>query len=131
MELATEDLPPYRRLRGQPKALHSCYGWQPIHFESPAHARFYSQAPIGQSLGAIEQSLTDDKRDGVHAFPYPPEIKAKLMKQVGFPFVDVCAHLEYGVVWNIIDQVRNLVLNWSLELEKVGAVGRDMIFTAE
>lgn len=39
--------------------------------------------------------------------------------------------LPYGSVWNIVDQVRNLVLNWTLELEKAGVLGEDMTFTEE
>lgn len=44
---------------------------------------------------------------------------------------DVHVKLEFGSAWNIIDQVRNLVLNWTLELEKAGILGEDMTFTAE
>jgi hypothetical protein len=43
----------------------------------------------------------------------------------------VHVRLEFGSAWNILDQVRNLVLNWTLELEKAGVLGEDMTFTEE
>ena len=56
-QLATEDLPAYRRCTGEPKAWNPYHGWQPIHFEDAETMKLCSSAPIGQSLGAIEEML--------------------------------------------------------------------------
>ena len=39
--------------------------------------------------------------------------------------------LERSQLWNIVEQVRNLILNWSLELEKAGVLGEDMHFSEQ
>jgi AbiTii len=45
--------------------------------------------------------------------------------------VDLPVHISigYGSIWNIVDQVRNLILNWSLALEQAGVLGEAMTFT--
>ena len=52
------------------------------------------------------------------------------MKSINFS-TEVQIHLSYGQVYNVVDAVRNFVLNWSLELEKAGILGTDMTFSAE
>ena len=84
MELKVDDLPPYRRLSGEPKAWNPVRGWQPIHFPDAEMARRCSQAPLGQALGAIEQSLHSES-GGRYIFPFPPETKTTLMKAIDFP----------------------------------------------
>jgi AbiTii len=39
--------------------------------------------------------------------------------------------IERSQLWNIIEQVRNLILNWALELEKAGVLGEDMHFSEQ
>jgi AbiTii-like protein len=129
MEMSVADLPPYRRLHGTPEAFDPYHGWKTIHFESTEHAKIFSQAPIGIAIGALEKDL-GAPRSGL-AFPYSPELRARLMKALKFQPDDVHVSLQYGSAWNIVDQVRNLVLNWTLELEKAGVLGEDMTFTEE
>ena len=128
-DLKFEDLPPYRRLHGDPRALNPFHGWQPIHFGDPKLARLYSQVSIMQALGAIEQSL-EKGSSGQYTVRYSPEIATRLMDALDDP-AEICIQLTYGALWNIIDQVRNLILNWSLELGNAGVIGEDMTFTAQ
>jgi hypothetical protein len=125
--MKVEDLPPYRRLHGEPKGWNPYHGWQPIHFPDPELARSFSDAPIGQPAPAIEHSISNGRK-GTCVFPYPAEIKSQLVQALQ---TDVHMQLTYEDVSNIIEQVRNLILNWSLELDKAGIVGEDMTFTAE
>jgi hypothetical protein len=45
--------------------------------------------------------------------------------------VDVQIAIDRSQLWNIVEQVRNLILNWSLELEKAGVLGEDMQFSEQ
>lgn len=45
--------------------------------------------------------------------------------------VEVSLFLSEGSLWAVVETVRNLVLNWSLELEKAGILGEGMTFTAK
>jgi hypothetical protein len=127
MELKTGDLPAYRRLSGTPKGYNPYHGWQPIHFQDPATAKYLSEAPIGEALGAIEETIRG-KPKGTYTFPYPPETRTKVQRAISFP-ADVHIELSYGQLWNIVDQVKNLILNWALELEKAGILGENMQFS--
>lgn len=129
MDLTFEELPPYRRLKGDLKGYNPYHGWQAIQFENPEHAHLFSQAPIGISIGAIEEDLKGG-REGNFTFVISPEKKAHLFKSLDYP-TDVQLQLGYGAVYNIVDAVRNLVLNWSLELEKAGILGEDMAFSVD
>ena len=127
--LPVSELPPYRQLNGTPEAFDPYEGWRTIHFGSSDHAEIFSVAPVGIAIGALERDLSDPKVQV--AFPYSSRARAQLMKALHNEPDDVRLSLSYGSVWNIVDQVRNLVLNWTLELEKAGVLGEDMAFTEE
>jgi hypothetical protein len=128
MDLTVDDLPPYRRLTGTPKGYNPYHGWQPIQFPDAKTAEKFSQAPIGLALGAIEKAVREQASAGGYSFPYPPELK-KLLQDALRPPADVHIALESTQLWNIVDQVKNLILNWALELEKAGILGEDMHFS--
>jgi AbiTii len=128
MDLKVEDLPPYRRLTGIPQGYNPVHGWQPIQFPDTKTADIYSQAFIGLALGAIEKSVGES--GGSYFFPCSPEEKIAIKKFLNFP-VDVRISIQRAQLWNIVEQVRNLVLNWALELEKAGVLGKDMHFSEQ
>jgi hypothetical protein len=127
MNLKMDDLPRYRRLVGVPVAYNPYHGWQPIQFEHATTAENFALAPINMALGAIEKTVNEAGGGGL-ALPYPPEVKVLLQKALLLR-VDVQIFLERGQLWNIVDQVKNLILNWALELEKAGILGEDMQFS--
>jgi hypothetical protein len=129
MECSSEELPRYRKLTGEPKAYNPYHGWQPIIFKGAKDLKLASKAPLGQALGSIEESLSNGK-DGYFVFPYSPERKTNLIQAISYD-TDVHLRLDFSQLWGVVDAVRNLVLNWSLELEKAGIVGSQMIFTVE
>jgi hypothetical protein len=131
MDLTTEELPLYRRLKGTPRAFDPYRGWQKIEFEGSEHAEIFSQAPIGMAIGALERDLNKHSGEGYASFPYRTGPKAQLLKALGGLPHDVDVRIEYSALWNILDQVRHLVLNWTLELEKAGVLGEGMTFSEE
>src|SRR5215831_11020245 len=127
--LKLEDLPPYRRLRGIPQGYNPVHGWQPIQFPDTKSADSWSQADVGMALGAIEKPV-GERSEGSCAFPYSPEDKVAMQRSLNFR-VDMCVFVQRSQLWNIVEQVRNLILNWSLELEKAGVLGEDMHFSEQ
>jgi len=126
------DLPAYRQIYGEPKAWNPYHGWQPILMRDANSAKWLSYAPLSQAIGAIEKMMHQmkDNSGGAFTFPYPPELKIQVQKAIDYP-TDV--HIEIGPaqISNILDQVRNLVLKWTLELEGAGVLGSDMSFTKD
>jgi hypothetical protein len=131
MDGLTKDVPDYRRIGGQPKVRNPYHGWQTIQFEHPEVAQNYSTVPLGQSIGSLEKELErSDDRGGALIFAYPTEMANMMRKAMGSR-LEVAVFLSQGSVWGVVEAVRDLVLNWSLELEKAGVLGEEMTFTAE
>lgn len=126
--IKAEEIPQYRHLRGTPKAYNPYHGWIPIDFENIEQAKILSTAVINQSLGSIEESLTNGKKQ-LLTMPYPIETKKKLSEAV--LGLDVQLLLDYSQLCGIIEAVRNLILEWGLQFEKAGIYGENMSFTAQ
>ena len=89
----------------------------------------FLEIPIGFPLGTVEQYAAAQS-GGSLAFPYPPERAAGIQKAIGFQ-VPVQIAIGRAQLSNIVEQVRNLILNWSLELEKAGILGENMQFSEQ
>jgi len=61
-------------------------------------------------------------------FPYTTDRREALRAAIGTR-IDMGIFLSEGQVWGVVEAVRNLLLNWSLELEKAGVLGEEMSFT--
>jgi len=124
----SKDLPKYRQLSGDPRCLNPHAGWQPLQTNDPEMARMLSDAPLGSGLASLERSLNDDS-GGDLIFSYAPENKSMLARNVK-GFTDFHVRLDKGQAHNVLDSVRNLILDWSLELEKAGILGEEMEFSS-
>jgi hypothetical protein len=120
--LASE-LPEYRVLYGSPEAYNRYHGWQPIQFKSSKQQDNFSHAPVGMAVSAIEDSLPRDssKRDGNFSFPYDPEVQVALRASLNWAD-DLRIKLEVPQILTLLNAVRNILLNWTLDLEKQGVV---------
>ena len=127
-ELTIEDLPTFRCLRGIPQGWNPYQGWESIQFSDAEHLKQFSTAPIGLAIGAIEDSLSNRSDSTQYEFPYPPKAKTVLLRSLEIP-TDVRLMLNPGSIFNIVESVRNLVLSWSLDLEKAGILGEGMSFS--
>ena len=129
MDGLTKDVPPYRMIGGQPKGFNPYRGWQTIQFEDAATAEKFSTVPLGQAIGSLEMELQRKRESGQSlVFAYPTEMANIIRKAIHFP-TEVAVFLSEGSVWGVVETVRNLVLNWSLELEKAGILGEEMAFS--
>lgn len=121
-------VPAYRRLTGSPKGLNPYRGWQPLLCPDEDIMKVMSTAPLGQPLGVIEEMLREPG-EGVFYFPYPHEMKSALMNAMDFP-TDIHLRIDKGSIYSVVEAVRNLILNWTLELEKEGIIGDKLTFSA-
>jgi hypothetical protein len=126
-DVRIKDIPTYRLLTGSLVAHNPYHGWQAVVFEDPEFARVCSQAPIGTSVGAIEHELKG-RSGGTFQIPPPHEKKIAIMNSLDVP-TEVTVKVTYGSVCSVLDSVRNLILNWTLELEKAGILGEGMEFS--
>jgi len=100
-------------------------------FESAKQLENMSFAPIGMAISAIETLVLNAKTTGVFHFPYPPELQQRLMKALNWGPSNIQIELGYTQVTSLIDAVRNIILEWTIDMEKQGILGNDLSFTPE
>jgi AbiTii len=122
-------LPVYRKLSGELRGFNPYRGWETVRVSDPEIAEILSQAPLGQALGAIEESIQKVRTSsrGTFAFVMSPGRKARLLNAISGAD-DIQLVLSESSLFGIVDAVRHLILNWSLELECNGIVGDGVNF---
>ena len=128
MNKTLDELPEYRKLHGTPEAYNPYHGWQPIMFPSQKSYDSWSLAPIGMSVAAIEES-TRKQKNGFFEFPYLPEIASDLRKSLNRGNVNLRIKIPGPAAINILNAVRNILLEWTVEMEKQGVLGNELTFT--
>ncbi len=119
-------LPNYRILRGECRAINPYRGWVPVQFPDAQLDEICTEARIGQSLGSIEPLLSDESDHALLHYPFEIEQTLQRMFQEQTRFA---IRLSKSHLTGIFDAVRNLTLNWSLELDQAGVRGENMSFT--
>lgn len=124
------ELPPYRQLHGSLKMWNPYHGMIPVNFSSGKHEEVLTFAPIFQSLPSIEADVPAVGKGGGLQYSLEQNrinyiiesTKTKLQPSL---------HLSPGQIYGIIEAVKDLVLNWALELDKQGILGEGMTFSVE
>lgn len=119
-------LPKYRIFEGECRAFNPFHGSQSVQFPRADMHELFSEARVGQSLGSMEPLLSDDSRHATLQYPFELEKGLRELFQTDMRF---SIRLLKGNLIGIFDAVRNLTLNWSLQLEQAGVLGANMSFT--
>ena len=124
----TDSIPSYRHVRGEIKAYNPYRGWIPTVIKDAKIAELMSQSPLGQSVGELEELISGKDKDGFLTIPYHPELQNKL-RGVGGMVPELI--IGRSQVFGILEAVRNIVLDWSLKLEKDGILGEGLTFSTD
>lgn len=97
-------------------------------FSDPESFRLVNTMTFPNPLFELEEAVRNSKSNTDIAYMMQPEASAALRKK--FPNV-VIFYLEINVVTikGIIEKVRNIVLDWALELGRAGVMGEGMSFS--
>lgn len=133
MHKSSEEVPKYRKLHGIPEAFSPYQGWMPIHFQTSQQQDSWSLAVIGMTVPAIEELLRSASASpgGVFGFPYPAEVQNAICQTLNWGDSPLRIRLDSSQVANILHAVRDNILNWTLEMEKQGILGSDLVFSEE
>jgi hypothetical protein len=127
-----EDIPPYRKLRGEIIANHPMRGWNPVQTNAlPLELlekieTFFMNHPIGE----LETSLRDQPTTAEVVVNFQPDAERVLRGIMNYP-AELGLRYPIARFRGIVDAVRTVVLEWSLKLEKDGILGNDMGFSTE
>ena len=123
-----KDLPDYRILSGTPEGFNPYHGWQQVIFRSSEQKQNWGRAPVGMPIGALEAPLQTAKGRGAFEFAYPPEVEQDLRDSVSHG-KQFRIKLAVEHIAGIVDAVRNILLQWTIEMEKQGVFGYDLVFS--
>ncbi|CAK8723608.1 MAG: hypothetical protein CDV28_10319 [Candidatus Electronema aureum] len=123
------EIPQYREVVGTIKVLDAHRGcWIPFIIQGP-YADAASRRRINEAVGSLEALVSDQER-GNFSLPFPPEIEARLMREMDFP-TQLMLQFGSSQIHGILQAIRNTILHWALDLESRGILGDDMSFTSE
>lgn len=124
-----DEPPPHRLLTGEIVAWNPVRGhYIPVVFDDPQVAIKLSKCFAGQPIGELE-SVVKDGTDSLF-FPFPPNLERQLRGHSTAGLMST-RRLTHAEVSGIIDAVRNMVLNWCLQLEQDGILGEGMVFSVK
>lgn len=116
--------PDYRVVHGIPMARHPYRGWEEIGGE----VEWLSKRPNNQAISSIESIAVNATKTTRLHMPFPDKITAELNRlngSHGWNCALVCPPSE---MFRILDKVRNLVLDWAINLQKAGIMGSEVNF---
>jgi hypothetical protein len=120
----TDDIPDYRMVQGEYKVWNPYRGWQPIIF--PKSIKIPSTRGVTSAIGELEGRVA--KPGELVTISLRPEEKAAIVSSLQFP-MDVAWIANPANVDGIVGAVRNLILEQSLKLEKLGIKGQGLAFS--
>ena len=118
-------IPEYRSIRGTLRAWNPYHGWQPVICANTELEDKLRSQRVGQSIPEIEDLLSRSKNDGLTMV-----MPGSFSKLLEIP-TEVRLNISESQVVNIIESAKNILLEWSLKLEKDGIRGNDYIFSEE
>ncbi|OJV31635.1 MAG: hypothetical protein BGO24_05525 [Sphingomonas sp. 67-36] len=125
-----DDLPDYRTTRGNPVGWNPYHGWQPMLFADERISDMITQVSLFEPVGSFEAILKESS-SGTLLKPLPAGLVAQMNNMFGWDIPKAALEFPRGSIVNVVEQVRNLVLDWSLELARAGINGEGMAFTME
>ena len=123
-----EDVPSYRRVRGEIKAWNPYNGWIPVIFEKDIGIEEHY---VHDSIANLV-SVYSDSKNNTCVVNFVADMNAFLNKSSTAPFqTKYCLQISKNAIFNIFEQVKNRILDWAITLEENGIVGEGPSFTEE
>lgn len=108
--------PQYRELNGQAKFWNPMLGWCPIVFHNTQVEDHIINRSTNQSIAELEQILETDSHE--FEMPYPASVAEQIMQ--GELRTKVSLFVSRSSIVGVLNRVRNIVLDWVLNLDYKG-----------
>ncbi|MCE7056883.1 hypothetical protein LZF95_19545 [Algoriphagus sp. AGSA1] len=126
----SSELPKYRVVFGIPKGLNPFHGWQSLDFEDAETRKNFSEIPIDSAIPPLENLILKEGKNssGTLSYSYPPRLKQLLMGSMTYG-TDVKVQISRAAIDEILNIVRDTILEWALDLEAAGITGEGLTFS--
>lgn len=113
------DTPDYRCVRGRLQVrYHPTAAWEPFSANDPETDQRHSIAKFYQGIGEIENFVNGSSRSFHYFISQRNEY-------------ELACHLSRSALAQVLVDVRTMILNWALQLERDGILGEGFAFTTE
>lgn len=122
-----KEVPEYRMIRGEIKAWNPMHGWIPVILDNNEVEKTLTIKKLPNSISELI-NLYENKDSSVLIINLPAEANRLLANFCGF---NTKYSLQFGKnqIYSMLSRVRNSILEWSLELEENGIIGKDFSFS--
>lgn len=125
-----QEIPNYRCIIGELQAFNPVRGWMPIHCNDSEEHDILARAFIVQSIGSIEDMLIGADPANIFTYRHNQDASNIIRRMIGYNF-DIRVKLAFPHAVGILHAVRNILLDWTLSMEREGIVGENLIFSSE
>lgn len=127
------ELPVYRQIHAQVKGKNPYHGLIPIGFPDKEMEWTFSSVPIRDSVSALYDLIEHRKSTDVLHMQMPFETQRMVSQLLESPFqnIEVYWILQRSQIVEILDAIRNTILEWSLKLESEGILGDGISFSED
>ena len=122
-----EEIPDYRKIKGALKAYNSYYGWINV-ITSSREEKFLSKVPIYNPIASLKDMCFNNSHSN--------QATLQLNGELNQVFCEMCDfRTQYAIMFannqicDIIEKVKNVILEWSLNLESNGILGEHLRFS--
>lgn len=121
-------VPKYRYMTGVLKAKNPYLGWIPAVITDQANRQPYNTVPVCESMSGLIE-IRNQCTDGTFCYTFPASVTMEMMKKSNSPvYMEISLFISVHNISAVEDKVKNNLLQWTLELEKKGILGENMIF---
>ena len=123
-------IPEYRKLRGDPLGFWRSGGWDLVTVENARHLKILSTAQINKSIGSLQHIISRKEKE-FYDFSFlgdPQEIVDGINTDLVQKISRIATRVSHSEIIEILESVRNKVLDWSTEMERNSIAGKDYTF---
>lgn len=125
-----DKLPDYRKIRGELKGWNPYRGWCPVVVENVKLSEAVTEHLVSDAISNLKNVYDKSNQDSA-LIKFGAEMNNYLSDLCHVGTTKYALILGANQIYNIIEQVRNIVLTWSLTLEENGILGEGLEFTSE
>ena len=122
-------VPEYRKITGVLKGFNPYHGWIPVIIPDKELEETICTHKLSDSIPSLV-NLLDNQGNNSLSIQLPGGIVQEICSMTGHE-ANYVLHLSSNSIANVIEQVKNKILDWSMLLEENGIIGSDLQFTED
>ena len=122
-----EFIPEYRIIKGTVKFHNPYHGWCPMIFDSIESENYFSRRKIIDSIPKCLDLISKEK--GILTMSFSPEVLKQFWKHNPSLQMETYLIIDRSSILDIIEMVKNEILNWGLLLSDKGITGDNINFS--